>query len=71
MATINSISNSLVFNHVDTGINSYWYFNGTQTNRNADISDERIKKEIEPITDGLNKLMKIKPKTYCLCDDKE
>jgi hypothetical protein len=60
MATINSISNSLVFNHVDTGINSYWYFNVTQTNTNADISDERIKKEIEPITDGLNKLMKIK-----------
>ena len=67
----NGVANSLIFNHVDTGINSYWWLSGTQTATQADISDKRVKKEIEPITDGLNKLMKIKPKTYYLCDDKD
>jgi hypothetical protein len=70
-ASANGNANSLIFNHVDTGINSYWYFNGTQTNTQAEISDERIKKEIQDIETPLNKLMKVKPKEYYLCDDKD
>jgi hypothetical protein len=31
IATASGVANSLVFNHIDTGINSYWYFSGTQT----------------------------------------
>ena len=46
MATVNGYGNSLVFSHVDTGINSYWWMNGTQTSTQSDISDERIKKDI-------------------------
>ncbi len=30
-----------------------------------------MKKEIEPITDGLDKFMLLKPKQYMLCDDKD
>ena len=48
-ATANGNTNPLIFNHVDTGINSYWYFNGTQTNTQAEISDERVKKQIADI----------------------
>ena len=71
VATANGVTNSLIFSHVDTGINSYWWLSGTQTATQSDISDERIKKEIEPINDGLNKLMKLKPKEYYLCDDRD
>lgn len=71
IATANSVANSLVFNHIDTGINSYWYFNGTQTATQAEISDERVKKQIADIETPLNKFMLLKPKEYYLCDDKD
>ncbi len=44
-ASANGNANSLIFNHVDTSINSYWYFSGTQTNTASEISDERVKKK--------------------------
>ena len=39
---------SLFFHHLNSnlGINSKWWFNGTQISTNAEISDNRIKKEI-------------------------
>ena len=66
-----SVPNSFIFHHTDTGINSQWWFNGSQTNTNAEISDERIKKEIVEIDDAIDKLMLIKPKEYYLCEDKD
>ena len=39
--------NSLIFSHQDTGINSTWWFNGTQTSTQVEISDERIKKKFK------------------------
>ena len=71
IATVSGVANSLVFNHIDTGINSYWYFNGTQTNTASEISDERVKKQIGNIENPLNKFMLLKPKEYYLCDDKD
>jgi hypothetical protein len=71
VATVNGITNSLLFNHSESGINSNWWFNGTQTNTQSEISDERVKKQIENIENPLNKLMLLKPKEYYLCDDKD
>ena len=46
-------------------------FYGTQTTTQSEISDERIKKEINDIQTPLNKIMELKPKEYYLCDDKD
>ena len=48
MAMAGTSNNSLIFQHINTGINSKWWFNGTQTNTQSEISDERIKKDIQP-----------------------
>lgn len=64
-------ANSLVFSHIKTGINSKWWFNGTQASTSSEISDERVKKEIKEIDNPIEKLMKIKPKEYYLCQDKD
>ena len=69
--TANGVTKSLVFSHVESGFNSYWWFNGTQTSTQSEISDERIKKEINDIKTPLNKIMELKPKEYYLCDDKD
>ena len=66
----NGIANSLIFNHVDTGINSYWWFNGTQTATQAEISDIRVKTDIEPLENGMEMLMKLKPKKFNILNDK-
>jgi len=66
-----SVVNSLIFHHSTSTINSKWWFNGTQTSTNSEISDERIKKEIQEIENPLNKLMLLKPKQYMLCDEKD
>jgi hypothetical protein len=66
-----SITNSFIFWHSAAGFNSKWWFNGTQTSTNSEISDERIKKEIKEIETPLNKIMSLKPKEYYLCDDKD
>ena len=66
-----TITNSFIFWHSATGFNSRWWFNGTQTSTNSEISDERIKKEIKEIENPLNKIMTLKPKEYYLCDDKD
>ena len=71
VATANGVTNSLVFWHIESGFNSYWWFNGTQTSTQSEISDERIKKEINDIKTPLNKIMELKPKEYYLCDDKD
>jgi len=66
-------SNSFIFWHLTSNINSKWWFNGTQTS-NSEIyqnSDIRIKKEISGIFNPLDKLMALKPKEYYLCDDKD
>lgn len=67
------VANSLVFFHSTSTplVNSYWWFNGTQATTQSEISDERIKREIQEIDNPLEKLMKIKPKEYYLCDDKD
>jgi len=66
-----SVATSLIFWHSTGSINSKWWFNGTQTSTNNEISDERIKKEIQEIENPLNKLMLLKPKQYMLCDEKD
>jgi len=48
-----------------------WWFNGTQTVTNSEISDSRIKKDIIEIQNPLEKLMYLKPKEYYLCDEKD
>ena len=63
-------SNSLIFWHLTSNINSKWWFNGTVANTNNEISDERVKKEIYNISNPLEKLMLLEPKEYMLCDDK-
>ena len=68
---IQGISNSLIFQHATSSIYSNWWFNGTQTSTQSEISDERIKKEINNIKTPLNKIMELKPKEYYLCDDKD
>ena len=65
------IAKSFVFHHSATGVNSKWWFNGQQTNTSSEISDERIKREINDIQTPLNKIMELKPKEYYLCDDKD
>ncbi len=66
-----SVINSFIFQHLTSTINSKWWFNGTTTSTNAEISDERIKKEIQDIPNSLDKLMLLKPKEYYLCDEKD
>ena len=65
-----SITNSFIFFHSASGFNSKWWFNGTQTATSSEISDERVKTDIEPITDGLNKVMKLQPKKFNVLNDK-
>jgi len=71
IAQAGTANNSLIFQHIATGINSLWYFNGTQSSTFSEISDERVKKEIEEINNPLDKLLKLKPKQYYLCSDKD
>ena len=66
-----SVINSFIFHHLTPTINSKWWFNGTTISTNAEISDERIKYEIQDIPDTLDKLMLLKPKEYYLCDEKD
>ena len=54
--------NSFIFNHLTSTINSKWWFNGTVINTNAEISDYRIKNNIQDISNGIDKLMLLKPK---------
>ena len=37
----------------------------------VEISDERNKKEIQDIENPIDKIMKLKPKQYKLCNDKD
>jgi len=64
-------SGIVIIRYSIAGVNSKWWFNGTTTSTNSEISDERIKKNIIDIPNGLDKLMLINPKEYCLCDDKD
>ena len=69
-----SVADSMIFYHRETSPttkNSRWWFNGAQTNTSSEISDERIKKEINDIQTPLNKIMELKPKEYYLCDEKD
>lgn len=70
---INSSNSNFTFNHYNPGssINSNWWFNGTQTDTQSEISDYRVKKEIKEIDNPLDKLMLLKPKEYKLCQDKD
>ena len=63
--------NSFIFHHITSTINSKWWFNGTTTATNAEISDIRVKKDINDLSNGLDKLMLLKPKEYFLCDEKD
>ena len=64
-------ANSLIFSHVDSGINSTWWFNGTQTSTNSEISDRRIKKNIQPILNVLGIINQVQTKSFNLIDDKD
>ena len=66
-----NIPNSFIFNHITPTINSDWWFNGTTATTNAEISDYRIKNNIQDISNGIDKLMLINPKEYYLCDEKD
>jgi len=63
--------NSFIFWHLTSNINYKWWFNGSQTATNSEISDFRIKKNISDIQNPLQKLMLIKPKEYYICDQKD
>ena len=69
----NGVINSFVFQHrvVASGINSFWWFNGTQTSTSSEISDERIKKNIQPVNNALSIVNKLQPRTFDLIDDKD
>jgi hypothetical protein len=69
--TPTNVINSLIFNHSDTNISSKWWFNGTQQNTNAEISDERIKSNIIDINKPLELLSLINPKEYYLKEGKK
>jgi hypothetical protein len=64
-------SGVVIIRYSIAGVNSKWWFNGTTTTTNAEISDNRIKREIKDISNGLDMLMLINPKEYYLCDDKD
>ena len=66
-----SINNSFIFFHTASGISSKWWFNGQQTNTSSEISDERVKTDIKPISDGLNKVLSLNPKQFNILNDKE
>ena len=68
------VADSFIFFHRESSPaskSSRWWFNGAQTNTSSEISDERIKKEINDIQTPLNKIMELKPKEYFLCDEKD
>jgi hypothetical protein len=65
-----NVTNSLVFNHSATGINSRWWFNGTQTNTNSEVSDKRSKYNIQDFS-ALETIKKLKPKSFDVIDDKD
>jgi hypothetical protein len=64
IATASGVANSLVFNHIDTGINSYWYFSGTQARTASEISDEREISLFLEISKFFQKVMKFFEKMY-------
>jgi hypothetical protein len=66
-----NISNSFIFWHLNSNVNSKWWFNGTQIRTNNEISDIRIKKDIIDIINPIDKLLLLEPKEYMLCDDKD
>jgi len=66
-----SVIHSLIFQHATIGVNSFWWFNGVQTSTEAEISDERIKKNIQPINNALSIINQIQPKSFNLVDDKD
>jgi len=66
-----NISNSFIFWHLNSNINSKWWFNGTINATNNEISDIRIKKDIINILNPLDKLNLLQPKEYMLCDEKD
>ena len=67
-------NNSLTFwNSIN---NTKWFFSGSQSNTSiqltkSEISDNRIKKEINDINNPIEKLLSLQPKEYYLCDDKD
>jgi hypothetical protein len=69
----NNATNSFIFNHNNPQLSifSKWWFNGTQQNTNAEISDERIKSNIIDINKPLELLSLINPKEYYLKEGKK
>jgi hypothetical protein len=59
-----------IFNHVSTGIDSYWWLNGTQTNTRSEISDKRSKYHIQDFS-ALETIKKLKPKSFDVIDEKD
>ena len=65
-------TNSFILNHVrNTGINSKWWFDGTQTSTNVDISDHRSKRDIQEIDEALVIIDQLEPKSFNVLLDKD
>ena len=45
-------------------LNGFWTYNGTFISTGPHTSDIRLKKNIEPLTNGLDKIMKLNPVTF-------
>ena len=65
------VNDSLIFQHVKVGTNSTWWFNGSQQSTQSEISDSRVKTDINDISNALNIINQLNPKTYNKLDDKD
>ena len=45
-------------------LNGFWMYNGSFISTGPHISDIRLKKNIEPLTNGLDKILKLNPVTF-------
>jgi len=60
------VSNAVVESHNSPlgSLNGFWTYNGTFITTGPHTSDIRLKKNIEPLTNGLDKIMKLNPVTF-------
>lgn len=54
-----------------TGWGGYFYGDVAYTGSTFDVSDRKFKKDIQPLSGGLEKLMQLKPSTYSFNDNAE
>ena len=61
---IKSNGASIFENSPNGNLNGFWKYNGTFITVGPHTSDVRLKKNIEPLTNGLDKIMKLNPVTF-------